>query len=241
MAAALEPVSARGWPPREVEALGGWRLHAAAGYSGRANACWPIGDPGLPLDAAIDAAEQWYGRRGLAPLFRPADLATTTALRQALAERGYRPRKPTLVMTGPLSPAPAVQVASGPDPDPGFEALFLASAEDPGDAAERLEAVTRIAPPRAFACVSHEGMAVAAGATAVDGDWAGLFAMRTAPAHRRQGLARAIVGALSAFADQAGARRAYLQVEAASAPAVGLYEGLGFKAAYSYRFWSRDG
>ena len=240
LAEGLEPISANGWPPAEVGRLGDWRLHADRGYSGRANACWPIGAPGLALGEAIGAVERWYAARGLPAVFRPADIAATVVLREALQGLDYQARKPTLVMVGALPAAQTAEtVALSTDPDPAFRALFLASADDPGDAAERIAAVARIAPPRAFARIERDGEPAAVGAAAVEAGWAGLFAMRTAPAHRRQGLARAIVLALSAYAAQAGARQAYLQVEAANTPAVALYEGLGFKPAYGYRYWEK--
>jgi len=63
--------------------------------------------------------------------------------------------------------------------------------------------------------------------------------MRTAPEHRRKGLARRIFTSLLAASRQAGASRAYLQVEAANAPAVALYSEAGFEEAYRYSYWSR--
>ena len=71
--AALEDVAADGWRPFELAWLGapgaGWRLRAAEGFTGRANSVLALGDPGLPLPAAVDAAEGWYTSRGLPPRF----------------------------------------------------------------------------------------------------------------------------------------------------------------------------
>jgi GNAT superfamily N-acetyltransferase len=97
----------------------------------------------------------------------------------------------------------------------------------------------RIPAPRGFAVVEIDGEPVAIGGMAVEGDWAGVFGMRTLAAHRRKGLARDILEALFATARQAGASRGYLQVEADNAPAVTLYEGFGFREAYRYRYWAR--
>jgi len=239
LARVLEPISARGWPPRRLQALGQWRLQAASGFSGRANACWPIGAPDRPLEAAISAVEAWYGDQGLPTIFRPADIPENEPLRAALAARGYGPRTETLVMAGPLCPGQAKGVRLAPDPDPGFTAVFLASAEDPSDAAERIETLARIEPPRCFARIDLDGAPVAVGASALEAGWAGLFGMRTVAAYRRRGLARRVLAALSQFAADAGAQRAYLQVEAANTPAVTLYAGLGFEVAYRYRYWDR--
>ena len=238
LAAVLEPISSRGWPPEVYETLGGWRLHAARGYSGRANACWPIGEPDRPLDEAIAAVEAWYGARGLPPLFRPADIADTGALRGRLEQRGYRARTETLVMVGAFTPGEATDVRLATHPDGAFTGVFLGTATDPADASERIETVQRLAPPRAFARLDVHGEPAAIGAASVDGEWAGVFGMRTLAQHRRKGLARRIIAALSGFALEAGAQQAYLQVEAANTPAVTLYRGLGFEIAYRYRYWT---
>jgi ribosomal protein S18 acetylase RimI-like enzyme len=236
----VEPISARGWPPEVSEALGQWRLHAARGYSGRANACWPIGDPGRPLEAAIGAVEAWYRYRGLPPLFRPADVAATEPLRDRLAAAGYRPRKETLVMVGALTASAVDGVVVRQDPDAAFTDVFLGAATDPADAAERIEAIQRLSPPRAFARIDIFGAPAAIGAAAVDSGWAGIFGMRTLSRYRRQGLARRVIAALAGFARGEGAEQAYLQVEASNTPAVALYEGLGFEVGYTYRYWARD-
>lgn len=239
--AELEPIAARAWPAVEEGRIGGWRLHASDGYSGRINACWPLEDPGLTLPEAVGRAEAWYAVRGRPAIFKlldgddePVDLA------RRLAGLGYRPRTRTLVMTGPANGAaePSVRVLT--TVDDSFEAVFAAAgAGDPGDTCERLATLRRVPPPRAFALADAAGAPAAIGACAVEGDWVGVFAMRTNPLHRRAGHGRRVLRALMAAARQAGAKRAWLQVEADNAPALALYRGLGFEAAYAYRYWSR--
>ncbi len=65
--AALEAAAAGGWRGTEEEAFGGWLLRAAGGFTGRANSALAIGDPGLPLAAAVDKVCAWYQARGLPP------------------------------------------------------------------------------------------------------------------------------------------------------------------------------
>ncbi len=64
----IERVAARHWRGTEEEWLGGWLLRAAEGFTGRANSALPLGDPGLPLDSALDAVVSWYRDRGLPPM-----------------------------------------------------------------------------------------------------------------------------------------------------------------------------
>jgi ribosomal protein S18 acetylase RimI-like enzyme len=49
----LEAVCADGWPALVDRPLGQWRLRAAGGFTGRANSCLAVGDPGLPMTEAL--------------------------------------------------------------------------------------------------------------------------------------------------------------------------------------------
>lgn len=239
----LEPVADRAWPARHSAALGGWRLNASDGWSLRINACWPLGEPDRPVDEAIAAAEAFYAARGLPARFKLADGAVVPAnLSEHLRARGYYPTHGTVVMTGAAvgQADPAASLSSAPDP--AFEAVFVASAAgNAADARERLDALSRIPAPARFARLDLDGQTAALGAIAVDGEWVGIFGMRTAPGHRRKGLARRILRVLLNEAQALGARRAYLQVEADNAPAIALYAGLGFTPAYGYRYWVAEG
>jgi ribosomal protein S18 acetylase RimI-like enzyme len=237
---ALERIADNAWPAEVREQLGGWILNAADGFSGRLNACWPLGDlpAGLPLAAAVDRVELWYRRRGLPPLFKLLD--QDVALADILRSRGYQPRTPTLVMTGPapkgLSPG---RVVVNRTAEAAFEAVFLGVQGDPADAAERMAAFRRIPEPRFFARIDAAGQPVAIGAACAHGGHVGLFGMRTLASHRRQGMAADIVSALLVAGAGAGAQCAYLQVEAGNQAAIALYRGLGFSAAYQYLYWAR--
>ena len=55
-----------------------------------------------------------------------------------------------------------------------------------------------------------------------------ILTLAVAPAHRRQGLARALLDAGLALAVQSGAGRAFLEVAVDNLAAIGLYEGADF-------------
>lgn len=238
--ARLEPLADDAWPARERAALGGWRLNAASGQSMRINACWPLGAPDRDVDAAIAAAETWLQARNLPPRFKLTDgVFAPSDLDQRLAARGYAPTKETVVMLGPTRGEGSDIVVVSTTPDDAFEAVFTATAGDPEDGRERLETLRRIPAPARFARLDVDGAPAAIGASAISGDVAGVFGMRTAPVHRRQGLARLVLRALLAEASTLGAARAWLQVEAGNAPAIALYAQEGFALAYRYRYWVR--
>lgn len=236
----LEPLADDAWPARERARLGGWRLNAASGHSMRINACWPLEAPDREVEAALDAVEAFYVERGLPPRFKLTEGRVAPAdLPERLAARGYAPTKQTLVMLGPVAGEgdPAIRMAR--QPDAAFEAVFTATAGDPGDGRERIETLNRIPTPACFARLDIDGAPAAIGCGAVSGAFVGVFGMRTAPDHRRKGLARRIFRALLAEARGLGADRAWLQVEADNAPAIALYANEGFEPAYRYSYWVR--
>ena len=77
---------------------------------------------------------------------------------------------------------------------------------------------------------------VATGLGILDRDYIGVYAINIEAGHRRRGFARKIVETLLSEGKKAGAKRAYLQVVADNAPAIRLYEDLGFSRAYTYWF-----
>lgn len=242
--AILEPLADDAWPARERERLGGWRLNASAGRSMRINACWPLEAPDRDPQAALDVVEAWFAERGLPARFKLTDGLTAPAdLAERLAARGYAPSKQTLVMLGQLEGLAggegdtAIRLSDAPDAT--FEAVFTATAGDPEDGRERLEALGRIPAPARFARLDVDGAPAAIGCGAVSGEFVGVFGMRTAPDHRRKGLARRVLRALLAEAKGLGAERAWLQVEADNAPALALYADEGFAPAYPYQYWTR--
>src|SRR5262245_31425433 len=67
---ALERVTDRAWPAPVREQLGDWVLRAADGFTSRANSALVLGEPELPLPAAVQACAQWCRAPGLAPRLR---------------------------------------------------------------------------------------------------------------------------------------------------------------------------
>jgi ribosomal protein S18 acetylase RimI-like enzyme len=237
---ALEDASARAWPALHRARLGGWRLNASTGHTGRANTCWALEAPDRPLDEALAAVESWYADHGLPPKFKTVDGAPHPGDIEAfLRANGFSPNTETRVMVGPVGGANEGVLLEAEPGDAFQSVLFETLYRDLADAQERLATLRRIAPPVRFARIEAGGRAVAVGAVAVDGDWAGVSVMRTSPDFRRQGLAARIVSALLDFAAGQGASRSYLQVEVENESAVALYERLGFTTAYRYRYWAR--
>lgn len=240
----IEHATLRAWPAREMEERGGWFHLAAAGVTGRVNACWPLTWRGRDIDAAIDGVEAWYRARGLAPRFKLTDGAFAPGdLPVTLARRGYASTMHTLIMTRSLTRPGVAAVADGvtlsDQMPPTFDQALRESTPDADELEERRAIALRAPAPAAFAVRANESGPLAVGMSAVAGDLAGIFLMRTVPNARRHGHAIHVLRALLAWASAHGAADAFLQVDADNAPAVTLYKREGFETLTSYCFWRK--
>lgn len=242
-ARAIERATLAAVPPRELLDDDGWLLAANSGAMGRANSVTPLHAGVDPLDAKIDRAIAFYRARGLTPTFRVSPFARPEDLAARLALRGFLADEETAVETADVEDVlsaggPAHDVRRDTTPGADWLAVFLSASHEP-EPLQRLRLETlRRATHSAFYSVILDGEIVAVGVGAVDeSGWAGMHGMRTTPAARRRGCARAIVIAAARAAQTQGAGRLYLQVEAGNAPARALYRQLGFAQAYTYAYW----
>jgi len=232
----LERAAARHWQAPDIQPLGDWLLRAAEGFTGRANSALPLGDPGLPLPAAVTAVEQWYRRRNLRPMIVLPQGAAPEPLEDLLAERSWLPRPgPAFVMTADVADIPesTADVRLAAEPDAAFLGLYRYRGQDLPPIARTL---MMSAPWQAFGSIVRDGRAVAVGRISVDGDLGVLTAVEVDATCRRQGLGAAITSALAAAAAGQRARRVLLQVETGNAPARALYQRYGFRDSHRYHY-----
>lgn len=245
----LQRVMLDGWPPTERAQVGGWILRAAGGFTGRANSVLPVGDPGLPLDAAVALCEAWYAERGLPSQFTIAGpegfAAPEDPLGALLLARGYEVSPVVDVMT---ASARSVAAAAAPATGTGAPGVLMGDRLDdrwfaayqrqrPG-AGAAARAVLTGSPEQLFARIEVGGDVVAVARAAFAHAWCGIFAVEVDPSHRRRGLARALTGAVAGEAARRGIRSLYLQVSADNTAAVAAYERLGFGVHHTYVYLS---
>jgi N-acetylglutamate synthase len=128
----LARVTTRAWQPVERERLGEWELRATVrtvpgrgngegqrrvGFTRRANSVLPLGDPGLPLDAALSRVRAWYAHRGLPPYVQVATGAegTQEMLCARLEDAGWVREVSAELRIAPLAPLGDVGVGPGAD------------------------------------------------------------------------------------------------------------------------------
>jgi GNAT superfamily N-acetyltransferase len=256
-ALALELATLATWRAREDEERDGWRFLAEGGITGRVNAVWPLAWTGpVGVGPAIDAAEAWYAARGLPCVFKIADgCVFPKGLSQELTIRGYAPDTETLVMWRSsaddndhrvgsiarlLAEISEEDIAGNHTLQNDFAVALSEASSNAAESQERLNVVRRAPFPRTFAVLRRGGAIAAIGMYALaPSGLAGIYAMRTMPAFRRQGLAEVLLDFLIGRAVLNGAKAVFLQVEAANAPAIALYKKTGFATAFAYRYWRK--
>jgi N-acetylglutamate synthase len=220
---ALRDAAARAWPPAEAVRVDGWLLRSTPALArGRLNSALP-----LRADPDLEPVLEFYAQRGQPAQVQLTPLGGHPRLTAALDAAGWGSKWPSAVLRGPatLTGAPGVELL--PTPEPRW--LDAWAACDEVDVAAHAEHVLPHLPGRlAYALVEP---ARAVGIAVCEGDRVGLFCVAVNPADRRAGLGSAVVRALVAWS---GAREAFLEVEQRNAPALALYESLGFTRAYDY-------
>jgi GNAT superfamily N-acetyltransferase len=236
----FERMAALHWRGVEQDRLGGWLLRAAGGWTGRANSALPLGDPGLPAEAAVAHVEAWYRERGLTPLIAfPAGLSEPPGtLEELLIERGWPvTRPPAMVMTAGIGGVAALpcehEIGLAAEPDEQWLATYRFSGQPlPAVAKE----VLLSAPEQVFASVRRDGRTIATGRLSMAGGWAGITAVEVAADWRRGGLATSVTAALAAEAAGHGIEHVFLQVEEDNAAARALYSRCGFTPRHHYHY-----
>ena len=239
----LEVIAFHSWPAREIVPLGDWILRADAGVTRRANSVFPYGDPGLPLDEAVEYVVNFYRNRELIPRFQVTKASVPGGLDDALAKYGFAYEMKTYFHTCKIedvlrvSGGYNVEMSSEPD-DEWFSSYSRISGHSAEVLRVRKGIFERMPLEKRFASVRERGAVIGISIGVIHRGYLGIFSVRTDEEHMRRGVAKSINRGLISWAEEKGAQVAYLQVEADNKSAIQLYESLGFRKKYEY--WYRQ-
>jgi GNAT superfamily N-acetyltransferase len=237
---ALQVVCEAGWRAPVREQLGDWLLRAAGGFTGRANSVLPVGEPGMPLDAAVQRVRDFYAHVQL-PVQAQAIIGSRVAEDlQALGWVAARPQQAdTLVQVAALAAGEPVPHGGGGAgdvrlserlDDDWLQRYGRSAGNDRGVVRSVLESGERVM----FARVAEPAIAV--GRAVVTQGWLGVSAVEVEAGERRRGLGSDVVDALLAWGSACGARSAYVQVLADNDAALALYARRRFRTHHAYRY-----
>jgi ribosomal protein S18 acetylase RimI-like enzyme len=231
------------WPAVHVEPLGDWLLRASGGFSARANSVMAVGEPGVPFDEALARVTEFYGKHRL-PAW--AQVVVGSATGELFVDAGWVTARPgeadSEFQLASVAQASRTVRRLLPDDrarvvvEPALTAAWLAGDDralaHPADAAAVLEGPEQVG----FASVLEDDRVVAKGRVACAGDWAGITDVWVSSDHRRRGFALMVMHAMLEWSAQRGATTAYLQTRGDNAPALALYDRLGFRTHHTYRY-----
>lgn len=233
--------------PRQQLWMDGWLLRFSPGKAKRARCINAVAAGRLPLEEKLLRAQAVFDQAGLPLVVRVTPFSLPAELDSHLAGIGLQVMDDTRVMVGALTELDTVA-----DPLPEACSLRPAEAHDYAEVIGRLraspEGQRRAHAERLSASpVAYRGWllqqgdrTLACGQYAREGDLVGLYDVFTDPAERGRGLAALLCRHLLREAAGQGARTAYLQVDAANAPARKVYQRLGFTDAYAYHYRTAD-
>ncbi len=240
--ASLERATLDAVAPAAVEALDAWLLPMDHSTIGRAKSAAPVRHSDMDADLLPGIAAR-YQAWGIVARFRVADVPGLDNIHQRLRIMGYVPKQPTLVQIADVVHARGVGTPGSAEvhtiAQPAWASVYTAAGFDPVDGKNRVQALSR-SKNALYACVQHQGQALAAGTANLSHGWASIHGMRTVPNARGQGLATQIVATLADIAALRGYRRMFLQVEHNNKAALALYARAGFKTAWRYHYWSPE-
>ena len=233
--------------PPQQRWVDGWLLRFSPGKAKRARCIQAVADGRLPLAERLALCAAVLAEAGLPMVVRITPFSRPEGLDTALAELGYHLLDDTLVMVATQWPTQAEPLPADCQLERVGHAAFAEAVgslrgSPAGQRAAQAERLAASPVPYQAWVLRRAGDArvLACGQTATEGDLVGLYDVFTHPAVRGQGLARRLCAALLNHARAAGARVAYLQVDAGNAPARAIYRRLGFVDAYRYHYRTPD-
>jgi ribosomal protein S18 acetylase RimI-like enzyme len=228
-------------PPQQAE-VDGWLIRLSPGKAKRSRCVNALAAGSLPLDDLLARCQQSFDAAGLPLIVRVTPFSQPADLDVQLAAKGWFSFDAADVMV--LDRLPAARVATELEAlEPGAYAQLVgglrgSSAVAIAAHAERMQASP--VPYQGFALRDDQGMLLACGQIAREGDIVGLYDIFTPPGQRGRGHAARLCSALLQQGHANGAGQAYLQVGSDNLVAQRVYARLGFRFAYRYHYRSAD-
>jgi GNAT superfamily N-acetyltransferase len=249
----VEDSSLNASAPPQQRWLDGWLVRYCPGKAKRARCINAVALGQRSPQAKLAECEAVFQEVGLPLVVRITPFTQPAGLDAVLASQGWPMFDDTRVMVlAEMAELPQPAGTPSPGLPPGWSettegaldfartvgALRGSSAREIESHAQRLQ--WSPVPYTGLVWRDGAGAVQACGQFAREGDLVGLYDVFTAPAARGRGLSRALCARLLLRARDEGARTAYLQVDAANAPARKVYTRLGFRDAYTYHYRGRE-
>jgi len=239
----VEEVCFNAFPSLKQVLLGDWLLRFSKGVSRRGNSANPLTGCCAEVAAIIPICERLYRAQAQATIFRVPSMADP-ALDRQLAARGYTSEGETCVLYGDMAALGVetdARVQLLPEPvEEWLAAMAMLQGFSAPHRATYAGVVGAIAVPARFAILRIGDAPAALAYGALHDGMLCYESVITAANQRRQGLGRAVIATLAAWAAAEGAEAACLQVQADNTPAIALYRDFGLSRELHRYHYRRD-
>ena len=237
----LEEIALNAWPAIETIQLDGWIIRYANGVTKRSNSVNPIYASSQNVEEKIDFCEKFYRSKGIPVCFKITEIAQPFGLDQILDAHGYAHKFDVLIQIMDISKFNVsfdknIHLLEDTD-DLWLDHYIKMNGSKPADKPVYKQIIDNIQFPKCLFTITLNEVVIGCGLGVVEDKFLGLFDIVIDPQYRNQGFGKLMVENILKWGKSKGAETAYLQVLADNAPAIRLYEKVGFKEAY--RYWYR--
>ena len=260
----IEELSINAWPSYKIEIYDKWLLRFSHQYTYRTNCVEQIGASSLSLDEKIRYCQDVYKKYNTPCNFKISPIVNKD-FDKMLADKGYLVKHETEVMSMSLEgyrPLPNLGEEFAPQginsnlpmrvhydnnviinvedtiTDRWIGELFSLNHTTNPTHLRIVPSMFKAIPKTTIVTsIRDKGKMVASGLGILDRDDLGIYAIYIDPDYRRRHYASYICNNLITQGMRLGARYTYLQVVKGNAPAINLYESLGYN--YHYTYWFR--
>jgi len=226
------------WPALEQISIDDWVIRYANGYTKRANSANVLSYTEGNLLNKIKACEDFYRNKGIPSIFRLLSVCDNSAMEGILEKRGYDVIDRTLVLYQDLEgkafpPVPLKFRAL----DDWIYSFCNVTGGNPAEQSTHLEILRLIEAKCSTVVVEVNNREVSCGIGVISNGYFGIFDIETEKHLRNRGFGSKLLQGMLQWAICNGASKAYVQVVATNAPAIHLYQKLGYISCYEY--WYR--
>jgi ribosomal protein S18 acetylase RimI-like enzyme len=236
----IELASYVSWPAFAQVDYRGLVLRFAEGCTKRSNSVNAIVQIRDNMEETVAHCESLYRQKNLPTIFRMLSFVDNAKLDSYLVDQGYAFIEPSLVLAqslGDVSDSSENTLPVSMDRLAWLKIFEEIVGIDPNKRAVHAKIIDRVPETSLFTILEHGGKPVACGLGVLHDGYFGIFDIVTNPQDRQRGYGTKLVKQMLSWARQNGGQHAYVQVLAQNAPAVRLYEKLGYRRLYHY--WYR--
>jgi ribosomal protein S18 acetylase RimI-like enzyme len=237
----FEELSNNAWPALQTMQYDGWILRFANGVTKRSNSVNLLYPSLLEPDKKISFCERLCLSQKITPCFKITDVSEPAGMDQLLDSRGYFIHSKISFQTMDIAKIPSdplrdisIEIKLNPR---WIDDFIRMNEFNPAGKSTYIGIMKQLRLPKCLISLSRDHKTIGVGLGVVEDSFVGLFDIVVDKAYRNTGLGYLIVENILRWGRKHGADTAYLQVLTDNAPAIRLYEKLGFTEAYQY--WYR--